>query len=175
MSQFADRVLVRCPRCDGCALVLACLGAPESMRDADGTLRYRRRMRCPDCGLFKDAYPAGAPFGVPIDPYFGSPLWLRARCCGHTLWAYDLDHLTMLQAYVSAGLRERGPDPDSMLSRLPAWMKAGKHRDDVMRTIDRLRRSMPAGVLIQDQRIPVLGADDHLARFRDTGRERQSS
>ncbi|GAA2605579.1 hypothetical protein SMC26_10920 [Actinomadura fulvescens] len=89
MNEFGDRVLVRCPRCDGCAVVLAHLGPSESMRGDEGMVKYRRRVRCPDCGLFKDGYLSGAAFGMPVDPYFRfSPLWLRARCRGPTLWTY---------------------------------------------------------------------------------------
>jgi len=57
------------------------------------------------------------------------------------LWAYNLEHLDLLENYVSAQLRERGKIPGSMslVERLPAWIKDGKHRHDVLNGIGRLR------------------------------------
>ncbi|WP_320069890.1 hypothetical protein [Micromonospora sp. RTGN7] len=60
------------------------------------------------------------------------------------LWAYNAEHLNVLEAYVSAHLRERGHNMTSMtmLERLPKWAKDAKHRDEVFRAISRLRASM---------------------------------
>ncbi|GLY54020.1 hypothetical protein Lesp01_76760 [Lentzea sp. NBRC 102530] len=70
-------------------------------------------------------------------------LWLQAPCAGHTLWALNGAHLDLLESYVGAALRE-DPDPSSVrrmtiLAKLPAWLKSAKHRDEVLRTIRRLR------------------------------------
>jgi hypothetical protein len=84
-------------------------------------------------------------WGGPVDPFFGLPLWLQAGCCGgRTLWAFNRRHLDLLEAYVGAKLRERcaSPGSSSMLARLPAWVKSAKHRDEVLRTISRLRSSL---------------------------------
>ena len=80
-------------------------------------------------------------FGGPDDPFFGLPLWLRVDCCGHVLWAYNRDHLDLIEAYVSARLRKRGMPPHgmSMVEQLPAWMKDAKHRDDILSGIRKLR------------------------------------
>jgi hypothetical protein len=77
------------------------------------------------------------------DAYFGLPLWLTTDCRGHVLWAYNIAHLDLLEAFVSAQLRERGPILGSMslVERLHAWIKDAKNRDDVIRAIHRLRRS----------------------------------
>lgn len=77
----------------------------------------------------------------PYDPYFGTPLWLATDCRGHVLWAYNTAHLDLLEAYVSAQLRERGSIPGSMslVERLPAWIKDGRHRSEVLSGIRRLR------------------------------------
>ena len=75
------------------------------------------------------------------DSFFGLPLWLTTECRGHTLWAYNTAHLDLLEAFVSAQLRERGPILGSMslVERLPALIKDAKNRDDVIRAIHRLR------------------------------------
>jgi hypothetical protein len=132
-EQFADEVLVRCPACDGCAVVLADQAA-------------RHRLRCLGCGLAEDRAPAERVFGAPVDPYFRLPLWLRADCCGEVLWAYNAEHLDLLESYVAARLRERRASPGSMtmLARLPVWLKSAKNRAEIGRVIGRLRSSLRA-------------------------------
>lgn len=101
------------------------------------------------CGFFKDQKVDSAVVGSPVDPYFQRPVWLQASCCGHVLWAYNVRHLNLLEAYVAAKLRERGElvpwAPTSLVERLPAWLKAAKNRTEVLRTIRRLRSTLPAG------------------------------
>ncbi|MGH3658892.1 MAG: hypothetical protein ACRDUA_19740 [Micromonosporaceae bacterium] len=49
-----------------------------------------------------------------------------------------------MESYVSARLRERGEYVGmTMLARLPAWLKSAKHRTEILRTIGRLRASLP--------------------------------
>jgi hypothetical protein len=142
---FAEEVQVRCPSCGRRAVVLANLGEPERVRAAGGWLKTRRRLRCPGCGLCRDEFLDGAVFGGPVDPYFRLPLWLQVECCGgELLWAYNGQHLDLLESYVAAKLRERRQSPGSMsmLARLPAWMKSAKHRDEVLRRIRQLRASL---------------------------------
>ncbi|MGW1520901.1 hypothetical protein ACWCPP_29955, partial [Streptomyces sp. NPDC002287] len=75
----------------------------------------------------------GAVCGGTEDPFFRQPLWLQTRCAGRTLWAYNEEHIEALTAYVGARLRERYSSPTmAMFARLPAWMKAAKHRDEVV-------------------------------------------
>lgn len=144
LGRFAGEVLVRCPTCGECATVLAHLGAPE-FRAGGGRRVARRRLRCRACGLAEDAFPVTPVFGEPADPYFRQPLWLQADCRGHLLWAYNAGHLDLLESYVAARLRERGPIPGTMslVERLPAWLKSAKNRADVLRLIRRLRASLP--------------------------------
>jgi hypothetical protein len=61
-------------------------------------------------------------------------------CRGEVLWAYNERHLDTLAAYMAAGIRERAAWPMmGMLDRLPAWIKAAGHREDVLKAIGRLR------------------------------------
>ncbi|MEU5827608.1 hypothetical protein [Micromonospora tulbaghiae] len=57
------------------------------------------------------------------------------------LWAYNVEHLDLLEAYVSAQLRERGQHMGSqtLVERLPAWVKEGRHRAEVLGAIGQLR------------------------------------
>jgi hypothetical protein len=83
-----------------------------------------------------------------MDPYFQRPVWLQANCCGNVLWAYNVRHLDLLEAYVQARLRERGElvpwAPTSLVERLPTWLKAAKNRTEILRAIKRLRSTLPA-------------------------------
>ncbi|KAB1982887.1 TFIIB-type zinc ribbon-containing protein [Streptomyces triticiradicis] len=146
---FLDEVLVRCPRCDGCAIVTPHPGiAADENAVGAGVQPLHRRLRCTRCGFFKDQKVDSAVMGSPVDPYFQRPLWLRASCCGNTLWAYNLRHLDLLEAYVQAKLRERGElapgAPTSLVERLPTWLKTAKNRTEILRTIKRLRSTVPA-------------------------------
>jgi hypothetical protein len=79
------------------------------------------------------------------DDYFGLPLWLQIPCCGEVLWAYNERHLSLLEGFVAARLRERSRDERygwsnrSLPSRLPPWIKSGKNREHVLKGLSRLR------------------------------------
>ncbi|GLZ32733.1 hypothetical protein Lesp02_49210 [Lentzea sp. NBRC 105346] len=124
-------ILVVCPRCASQAVVTP-WGA-------------NRRLACGSCGHAATRPFSRSVWGPPIDPYFELPLWLRADCRGHTLWAYNEAHLLYLEQYVSAKLRERGEIPGmTMVARLPAWLKDAKHRDDVLHALRQLKARIPA-------------------------------
>lgn len=57
------------------------------------------------------------------------------------LWAYNAEHLNLLETYVFARLRERGQHMGSqtLVERLPAWIKNGRHRAEVLDAIGQLR------------------------------------
>ncbi|WP_436497999.1 hypothetical protein [Actinokineospora sp. HUAS TT18] len=100
---------------------------------------------CPGCGTVSTlAVTAEWVPGVPWVPrYRGLELWLQVPCHGRTLWAFNEEHLDFLERYVAAGLRERVPNRNgSLASRLPSWIKAAKHRDDVVRCLALLRASL---------------------------------
>jgi len=104
------------------------------------------------CGSYRHGFVPGENLegslvlGAPIDPFFHCDVWLRVRCCGELLWAYNNDHLAFLKAYVAAPLRERARDPDHnegtrnrlLESRLPKWMIAAKNREAVLAGISKL-------------------------------------
>ncbi|GGX73815.1 hypothetical protein GCM10010324_18900 [Streptomyces hiroshimensis] len=145
--QFADRILVVCPRCGGRALVVPRPGLPERKYFSE-LLFQPRRLSCPECGATDGWEPGmqgaglvGAVMGGTEDPFFRRPLWLQTRCGGKILWAYNEAHLAELTAYTGARLRERGlaRPTMAMLARLPAWMKRAENRDKVLAGLERLR------------------------------------
>jgi hypothetical protein len=110
--------LMVCPRCEGCARLVG------------------SRLVCSSCAL--DRTSAARDYGF----------WLSTRCCGEELFATSERHLGLLEDFVLASLRERRRDPEkgwsnqSMESRLPGWMKAGKNRDELARGLARLRKRL---------------------------------
>jgi len=109
----------------------------------------------------------------PVDPWFRLPLWLQAGCCGKLLWAYNTGHLDLLEAYIGARLRERGPVPGSMsmAERLPAWLKSAKNRQHILRTCQQLRATVPAALRLHHHRyLP----DDRQPKVINRLRERPS-
>lgn len=143
---FADQVLVVCPGCGGRAVNGLRPGlAPPARTGA--YLFLSRRLACAQCAAVTDwepqrrnNYRIGVATGGPDDPWFGHPLWLRTRCAGHILWAYNSAHVDELTSYVGATLRERGPlrPTMAMFARLPRWMKQADNRAQVLAGLARL-------------------------------------
>ena len=131
---------VACPRCRRPAVVV-----PEP---AEGALlrSWARRVVCRGCGYASvGAAQRSVSWNGPVDPFFRLPLWLTTRCCGgRTLWAFHSAHLDLIEGYVAAGLRERTLPPDglTLVARLPVWLKAAKHRGEILRAVGRLRASL---------------------------------
>lgn len=146
LDDFRHEYLVRCPQCGARARVVPLAGETLAAPVA-------RRLVCAHCGLTKDR---GARVYPPREQdawYEQLELWLQTPCCGETLWAYNADHLDFLEQYVAAPLRERahpdgttlsrtGARNSSLASRLPAWIKSAKNRNDVVRCIGKLRRML---------------------------------
>ena len=88
-----------------------------------------RRMVCPSCGATREQGGkrlvfSAATRGQVTDPYFGPPLRIQVHTCHGLLWAYKLEHLTLIRSYVEATLRERANWYDTrrkmtLIARLP--------------------------------------------------------
>lgn len=80
---------------------------------------------------------------APIDPFFGYPLLLQVTVAGQNLWAYNERHLTHLQTYIGAEIRERSIHGKwSMVARLPTWMKLAKNRPKVLGGLKKLETKL---------------------------------
>ncbi|MDG4808776.1 hypothetical protein O7634_18690 [Micromonospora sp. WMMD1120] len=107
-----------------------------------------RRLTCTGCAYSASWSARKSPglcWNGPVDPFFRLPYWLSARCCGgRTLWAFNPAHLDLMEGYVGARLRERRAKPGGMtlVARLPRWIKDAANRDELLRTIRRLRASV---------------------------------
>ncbi len=134
LYDFSDEYLVVCPQCQGCAVV-----RPIAPPATD--YRAPRRVTCKSCSYTKDWHGTTLAFGTPIDSYFGLPLWLQTEVGDRTLWAYNDRHLQFIKAFVQATIRERREHPgqgwrnQSVISRLPEWIKLAKNRKRVLKAI----------------------------------------
>lgn len=154
-SDFADRIDVICPRCEQKSLVIgADLYATmqeheEKVSFSCGSCGYAiKYVNTPKMAVYVNSrgqpkYSRILHRNAPIDPFFGFTLWYRIESNEGTLWAYNLAHLSVIEAYVAAPLRERNGLPNqnnSLASRLPKWVSAAKNRDYLLRLIGRVRK-----------------------------------
>ncbi|WP_155985714.1 hypothetical protein [Paenibacillus gorillae] len=129
LESFGYEFIVQCPNCNEKSKVIS----PEGLYYRNAIIRFI----CMSCGLLKEMIPSTNCFnqnvisygnswregliniGGNYDWYFGYPLYLQVACCGRTLWAYNLEHLSYLEKYVEAELRGSSPYYLSVESRLP--------------------------------------------------------
>ncbi|WP_405165627.1 hypothetical protein OG203_11315 [Nocardia sp. NBC_01499] len=147
LVDFEDDILVQCPRCGKTAHVSP---APEHA-GRPGRELFAHRLVCGHCGLARTKPGRGYHLitgagSTATDPYFELPLCLRAETRHGWLWAYNFDHLALIRRYVQASLREHAPWDDggirhTAVARLPKWIKSAKHRTEILREIDQLRRA----------------------------------
>jgi Zn ribbon nucleic-acid-binding protein len=136
---FNDPILIVCPSCGGRASVI-------SFREDQSN---QVRATCFNCGYNDMKSSETSCFywhaRNPTDGYFGHELWLKKDCSGHSLWAFNMQHLSFLESYVSATLRERagkgktGWSNSCLASRLPKWIKFGKNRQAILKAIQELK------------------------------------
>lgn len=152
LESFGYEFFVSCPNCNSKAKVTS-LGEYSPY-----ITRIKKRFLCSHCGMTKEFVPKHNCFnqskisygsnwndgyiniGGEFDWYFGYPLYLQIACCGHTLWAYNLEHLEYIKNYVEAELRENGTYYLSVESRLPYWIKSAKNRNAVLKAIAKLEQ-----------------------------------
>lgn len=142
---FYEEFLVVCPKCSKLAKVIIDEAEFEKLPQRK-LLKFRnkyfapRRLICLNC-LHRDQWKGNQiATGTSVDWYFRLPLWLQISCCSEVLWAYNQEHLEMLENYVSAKLRERTvKGRNSFLSKLPKWIKSAKNRDEILKAIAKLR------------------------------------
>ena len=145
---FYDEFLVVCPKCGARAKVVID-EAEFAKLPTRKLLKYRnqfyapRKLICLNC-VHRDTWKGNQILtGANVDWYFRLPLWLEIPCCGERLWAYNRNHLELLEAYVGAKLRERTTKGhNSFLSKLPKWIKSAKNRDEILKAIKKLKEKI---------------------------------
>ena len=104
-------------------------------------------MKCDHCGdeFEYDAHLTHHPTheGWMCDRVLGLKLWLQDNFRDDVFWAYNYEHLEILELYVRAKLRERGihnrgSKNSLMFSRLPDFIKKAKNREEILKLIHTL-------------------------------------
>ncbi len=141
---FQNEFLLKCPRCNSCAVI-------KPINSINQDWFAPRRFSCKECGLTKNWAESEIvrPFvNEAVDDYFHYPLWLQIHCCDNILWAYNIQHLDFIEQFVAAKIRERKPDEklgwsnQSLFSRLPKWIQSRKNRDDILKSIVKMRETL---------------------------------
>lgn len=106
------------------------------------------KMKCDECGD-ECEYEAKLSrhylhHGLMCDSVFGLPLWLQEEFRSELLWAFNYEHLHLLELYVRAKLRERGIENKGsknrlMFSRLPTFITSAKNRGEILKVIKELQ------------------------------------
>lgn len=137
LYDFTDEYLVACPQCGSCARV-------RPIDSTSTSYRSPRRVTCLSCSYTKDWQGTTITLGTPVDAYFGLPLWLQIEVGDRLLWAHNDRHLQFIKSFVQATIRERSDGPgqgwrnQSVISRLPEWIKLAKNRKRVLKAIELL-------------------------------------
>lgn len=162
LQAFMDEILVRCPECEANAKIISgsyncsqCHFQPKRIQNlipnCESCAKPLKAAVCSGCGhhnVALDQQPNSSAFNeakridLGLDPYFGLDLLLRVSFSGKILWFYNLRHLEYIESYLQASIRERSKDAgnNSLISRLPAWIKEAKSRNDLLKKISRLKQ-----------------------------------
>lgn len=103
------------------------------------------QVSCSNCQAINEiklSYRPASPSHHDVDPYFGLSLALCEPTRSGSIWAYNAHHLSHLEQYIRATLREGTTVSGSYFSRLPAWVKSAKNRAMVLKAIERLKPRM---------------------------------
>ena len=132
LSDFYNEVWVVCPACKAKAIATANREKEEA------------RLSCLTCGYNK-LVPTRLNENVNLltaaHDYFPAQLWLQAPFRGKQIvWAYNDSHLTYLEQYIAAGLREHSDRSHfTLLEKLPRFYHEAKNREALLKIIKDLR------------------------------------
>lgn len=147
---FMDSFLVDCPACGGLAVIRPTSPPARADNPVYDIESRARRLTCTACG--KTLHQPATPLGQVNRPTMDLPLRLRAHTRHGDLIAFNLEHLDYLERYLAGTLRTETPDPRgwvrnaSVVSRLPAWAKSAKNREEVLKAIAKARtKAAPGG------------------------------
>lgn len=126
------------PRCSHCGKEL-----PKTARRAAQSVPKQLTVRCNGC-RHVGSYPVRISpqrRRVELDPASGLPYYLSVPVGSNILWVRNLNHLELIETYISAKLRERtlAPVRMTMLARLPLWIKAASSRREILLGVKHLR------------------------------------
>lgn len=153
-EDFIKNIDVFCPKCNAKAIVIG--GQPyKNIREYEAQVQFS----CTTCG-FVIKYINTPKFTIYLnakgqeiktrvliqntayDPYFGFDVWYQIETNYGLLWAYNIEHLIIIENYIADLQRNRnGLDyqNNSIGSRLPQWIKNAKNRSYLLKIIKKLK------------------------------------
>jgi transcription elongation factor Elf1 len=127
LSDFQTDVWVVCPNCS---------------KKANAKVDYKEnkaKLICLNCGLNKEK--ATDHLQMAAHGYFDSELWYVTSFKNEVLWAYNYEHLTYLESYISAHLREhKNRSHFTLLEKLPKFYHVAKNREALLKLIEKLKK-----------------------------------
>ena len=135
LSDFQNEVWVHCPQCQKQAF---------ARRFAE---TKSARLTCSHCGYHKEEttqmpYKHGATYELvqAAHAYFDAQLWFKVPFKNDVFWAYNLEHLNYLEAYIAAKLREHQDRTHfTLLEKLPKFYHEAKNRAPLLKLIEKLK------------------------------------
>lgn len=134
LTDFFDEVWVVCVACEKKAIAKTNIEATTA------------RMFCVNCGYNKEVSTKLGKKGYLItaaNVFFEADLWLSAPFKNEQFWAYNAAHLSYLERYISADLREQhNRSHFTLLEKLPKFYHEAKNRDGLLKIIEKLKRKL---------------------------------
>lgn len=136
--KFASNISVVCPYCQKEAIVYKVSERQFS----------ERKCVCAHCSFSKDWSGNSLSYfwneSEMFDPAFHYPLFFQTSCKGNNLWAFNREHITFLENWICADLREKCERDyqyhGALESTLPKWMTLKKNRVVVLDALKKLRK-----------------------------------
>ena len=155
-EDFIDTIDVICPKCKTKALVSG--GKPYTyIKEYEGQVRFScvacgyniKYINTPEFTLYTNSRGIKKKgrilfMNAPCDPFFGFDVWYRVETKYGLLWAYNLNHLSVIENYIADQQRSRNgiaKQNNSIASRLPQWAKDAKNREYLVKMIERFKLS----------------------------------
>jgi hypothetical protein len=139
LSDFGEQFLVICPNCKNCATVIPKFKEAKYNKYVYITIDSVG-LTCFTCGYSKRKENVNTYYLGDCDFYFQLPLWLEEKCKDETIWAYNYRHLNFLENYIKSDIKEQDNNYNkSYISRLPAWIKKGSNKEDILKVIKKLK------------------------------------
>ncbi len=135
LTDFQQEVLVVCTQCAKKAIV---------------KVNYEEekvRLFCENCGYNKErpttltVFAVSGNWKLPAHQYFGTALWLQHSFKTEVFWAYNYEHLSYLENYIAAELREhKYRSHFTLLEKLPKFYHEAKNRESLLKIIKKLKK-----------------------------------
>lgn len=112
---YSELIHVKCPKCNSCPKIIFSLENSKGHNEQRYLGHESKRLLCVKYGLTKEIHPKKRWDNLcvfnqilfdekqGIDWYFGLPLYLQTKCCGHTLWFLILN--TYIEHYIKEHIR----------------------------------------------------------------------